>query len=107
MFNTNVKNVSAKEAYKLISDDKEFVILDVRSKEEYDDGHIPGAKLVPVQVLPMKLAELDKYKDNPVLVYCESGRRSPIAVHTLLDNDFINIYHLNHGISSWEYAVTK
>ena len=94
MFNSNVKNVSAEEAYKLINDNKELVILDVRTKEEYDDGHIPGAKLVPVQVLPMKLAELDEYKDKPVLVYCASGGRSPRAVDTLANNDFTNIYHL-------------
>ena len=107
MFNSNVKNVSAEEAYKLINEDKEFVILDVRTKEEYDDGHIPGAKLFPVQVLPMKLAELDKYKDKPVLVYCASGGRSPRAVDTLVNNDFTNLYHMNRGISSWRYNVTR
>ena len=107
MFNSNVKNVSAEEAYKLISDDKEFIILDVRTKEEYDDGHIPGAKLVPVQILPMKLDELDKYKDKPVLVYCASGGRSPRAVETLANNDFKNIYHLSSGICSWRYSLTR
>ena len=107
MFNSNVKNVSAEEAYKLINEDKEFVILDVRTKEEYDDGHIPGAKLFPVQVLPMKLAELDKYKDKPVLVYCASGGRSPRAVDTLVNSDFTNLYHMNRGISSWRYNVTR
>ena len=107
MFNTNVKNVSAKEAYNLISTDKELLILDVRSKEEYDSGHIPGAKLVPVQVLESMIDDLDKYKDKKVLVYCESGRRSPIAVATLEDNDFTNIYHLSRGIASWKYDVSK
>ena len=107
MFNSNIKNVTAEEAYKLINEDNEFVILDVRTKEEYDDGHIPGAKLVPVQILPMKLAELDKYKDKPVLVYCASGGRSPRAVDTLANNSFKNIYHLSRGISSWRYSVTR
>ena len=107
MFNSNVKNVSAEEAYNLIREDKEFVILDVRTKEEYDDGHIPGAKLFPVQLLPMKLDELDEYKNKPVLVYCASGGRSPIAVDTLANNAFKNIYHLSRGLSSWRYNVTK
>ncbi len=107
MFNSKFKNVSAEEAYKLISDDKEFIILDVRTKEEYDNGHIPGAKLVPVQVLPMKVAELDKYKDKPILVYCASGGRSPKAVTILVNNEFKNIYHLSHGISSWRYNLTR
>lgn len=91
MFDSRVKNVSAEEAYKLINDDSELIILDVRTKEEYDNGHIPGAKLFPVQILSMKLAELDKYKDKPVLVYCASGGRSPRAVDTLANNDFENI----------------
>jgi len=107
MFSTKIKNVSAEEAYTLISDNSEFVILDVRTKEEYDDGHIPGAKLVPVNILPMKLSELAKYKDKPVLVYCASGGRSPRAVDTLADNSFKNIYHLNRGLSSWRYSLTR
>ena len=107
MFNANVKNVSAEEAYKLINDNKELVILDVRTKEEYDGGHIQGAKLIPVQVLPTKVSELEKYKDMPVLVYCASGGRSPRAVDTLANNDFTNIYHLSRGISSWRYNLTR
>ena len=108
MFNSSkVKNVSAEEAYKLINDDKEFIIIDVRTKEEYDDGHIPGAKLVPVQILPMKLDELGVYKDKPVLVYCASGGRSPRAVEILVNNDFKNIYHLSRGISSWRYSLSR
>jgi len=107
MFNSNVKNVSAEEAYNLINGDKEFIIIDVRTKEEYDDGHIPGAKLVPVQILHMKLDELGVYEDKPVLVYCASGGRSPGAVKTLVNNDFKNIYHLSRGISSWKYNVTR
>jgi rhodanese-related sulfurtransferase len=107
MINSGFKNVSAEEAYNLIKDDKEFIILDVRTKEEYDDGHIPGAKLIPVQVLPMKLNELSEYKDKPILVYCASGGRSPRAVDTLVNDDFQNIYHLNRGISSWRNNLAR
>ena len=107
MFNSKIKNVTAQEAHKLISENSEVVILDVRTREEYDDGHIPGAKLVPVNILSMKLAELNEYKDKPVLVYCASGGRSPRAVDTLADNSFKNIYHLNRGLSSWRYSLTR
>ena len=107
MFNSYIKNVNAEEAYKLINNNKELVILDVRTQEEYDGGHIPGAKLIPVQVLPMKLSELKEYKDKPVLVYCASGGRSPRAVDTLVKSDFTNIYHLSRGISSWRYTVAR
>lgn len=107
MFNSRFKDVSAEEAYNLIKDDKEFIILDVRTKEEYEDGHIPGAKLIPVQVLPMKLKELSEYKDKPILVYCASGGRSPRAVDTLVNDDFQNIYHLSRGLSSWRHNLAR
>jgi rhodanese-related sulfurtransferase len=107
MSNLKIKNVNAEEAYKLINENSEVLILDVRTKEEYDNGHIPGAKLVPVQVLPMKLTELNVYKDKPVLVYCASGGRSPRAVDTLANNDFKDIYHLTRGLSSWRYNVSR
>ncbi|MCB2293500.1 rhodanese-like domain-containing protein [Clostridium algoriphilum] len=107
MFNSLVKNVSSEEAYKLLSNDSEFFILDVRTKEEYDNGHIPGAKLVPVQLLPTKVNELDKYKNKAILVYCASGGRSPRAVTILKNNGFKNIYHLSRGISSWKYNLTR
>jgi len=107
MFNSNVKDVNAEEAYNLISDDKQFVILDVRTQAEYDDGHIPGAQLVPVQFIQYKVNDLKQYKDKPVLVYCASGGRSPRAVDTLVNNDFKNIYHLSRGISSWKYNVAR
>ena len=107
MLDSKIKNVTAEEAHKLLSENSEFVILDVRTREEYEDGHIPGAKLIPVQILPMKLDELSKYKDKPVLVYCASGGRSPRAVDTLANNSFNNIYHLSRGICSWGYSVTR
>jgi len=107
MFDSNVKNVSSEEAFKLISEDKEFVILDVRTKAEYEEGHIPGAKLFPVQSLSMKIDELDEYRDKPILVYCASGGRSPRAVDTLLNNDFTNLYHMNRGIASWRHDLSK
>ncbi|MBU3127811.1 rhodanese-like domain-containing protein [Clostridium tagluense] len=107
MLTSTIKNVTAEEAYKLISENSEFVILDVRTKEEYDDGHIPGAKLFPVQILPRSLSELDEYKNKPVLVYCASGGRSPRAVDTLANNSFKNIYHLTRGLSSWRYNITR
>jgi len=107
MFNSNVKDVNAEEAYKLLSDDKEVVILDVRTQAEYEDGHIPGAQLTPVQFIQYKVNDLKQYKDKPVLVYCASGGRSPGAVQTLVNNDFKNIYHLSRGISSWKYNVAR
>lgn len=101
MNNPNVKNVNSAEAKELISANKDMLILDVRTRDEYAQGHIPGAKLIPVNELPGKVASIEKYRDKPVLVYCASGGRSPSAVRTLLEEDFTKIYHLSRGFLSW------
>ena len=107
MSKTKVSNVSAEQAYKLINENKNLIILDVRTNEEYQSGHIAGAKLIPVQVLAARLNELKEYQAKPMLVYCASGGRSPKAVNFLLANGFTEIYHLDRGISSWRYELTR
>lgn len=103
--NKNVKNVSPEEAYNLIKENKNVVIIDVRTKEEFSSGHMPGAKSIPVHEVPSRIKELKKLKDTPVLVYCASGGRSPSAINHLLKNNFSNIYHLKKGISAWKYPL--
>lgn len=106
MFNNkNVKNISAQEAYQLINENKNLVILDVRTKGEFESGHIPKAKNIPVQQLSARINELNKFKDTPILVHCASGGRSPSAVKALINNEFTKIYHLNRGLNSWKYPL--
>lgn len=107
LFSKKYSNVSAEKANELISENKELVILDVRTKEEYQNGHIKGAKLFPVQTLAGRISELKKFQGHPILVYCASGGRSPSALKYLIDNDFKEIYHLNRGISSWTYKLSR
>ncbi len=101
------KNLTAEEAYKLINENNEVFILDVRNKDEYDRGHIPGALFIPSSILPLRVHELKKYENKPILVYCASGGRSPSAVQTLVKNNFTEIYHLARGFSSWAYDIQR
>lgn len=103
--NENVKNLSPEETYTFINENKDTLILDVRAKEEFSSGHIPNAKSFPVHEIPSRINELEKFKNKPVLVYCASGGRSPMAIKHLLKNNFTNIYHLNKGISAWKYPL--
>jgi rhodanese-related sulfurtransferase len=107
MFNNNVKNVSADEAYQLINDHNDLIILDVRTKGEFEAGHIAKAKNIPVQQLSARINELEKFKDNPILVHCASGGRSPSAVRELIKSGFEQVYHLNRGLMSWRYPLKK
>jgi len=79
-----------------------FMLLDVRTPEEYAEGHIAGAKLIPVQVLAERLAEVAH--DKQVYVYCHSGKRSARAAKLLADNGFTNIENIKGGIVAWKEA---
>ena len=78
-------------------------LIDVRKQEEYDEGHIAGAQLLPVQELSQeRIDALDVKKDDEVLLYCRSGGRSGHALHTMKTLGYTNVKHLDGGIMAWE-----
>lgn len=99
-------NITAEEARKLMDSEKDRIILDVRSREEYDQGHIPGAILIPDTEIEAKAADLLPDKDQLILVYCRSGRRSKLAAQSLADLGYTNIREFG-GILDWHYEVVK
>lgn len=101
----DMNNVTAEEAYQLIKDNKDILVIDVRTPQEYKSGHIAGAKNIPVNEISSRIGELEKYKEKPILVHCASGSRSPKAVNILQKNDFKNVYHLNRGLLQWKYGL--
>jgi len=79
-----------------------FVFIDVRTAEEYAEGHVRGAKLVPLQELAKRMNEVPK--DKQVYVYCRSGRRSAEASAMLARAGFTNIENIQGGIEGWKAA---
>jgi phage shock protein E len=65
--------------------DKGAIVLDVRTKNEYADGHISGSKNIPLQILPSKIAEIKKW-NKPIIACCRSGMRSAQATSILKQN---------------------
>lgn len=78
------------------------IILDVRTPWEYEQGHLPEARLIPVQSLQNRVDELEEHKNRDILVYCRSGNRSTVASKLLIDEGFNRIYNLRYGILEWE-----
>jgi len=100
-------DVTPKEAYEIISQ-QEVVVLDVRTQEEYDSGHISNALLIPVSELESRLHELSP--SDHILEYCRSGNRSEQADNILVANDFIHAYNMVGGIIEWQaqgFPVTQ
>ena len=98
------KNVSAKDFQQLIQDNSNAILLDVRTPNEVAQGIIKNADIIDFYdpEFKTKLDKLDKSK--PVLIYCHSGRRSGIAMSTLRELGFSEIYNLQGGILEWSEA---
>ena len=99
-------NITAEEAKKLMDSEEGCIILDVRTREEYDQGHIPGAILIPNTEIEAKAADLLPDKDQLILVYCRSGRRSKLEAQSLADLGYTNIREFG-GILDWPYEVVQ
>ena len=101
------QNVSIGEAHELINKGNQILILDVRTPTEYNSGHIPNAINIPHNTLNVRINELEKYKDKNILVHCQSGGRSSVAVQILERQGFNKIYHMKSGFGAWKYEIKK
>ena len=99
-------NITAEEAKRIIDIEEGYIILDVRTQEEYDEGHIPGAIVISHEEIAEKAEEVLTDKDQLILVYCRSGRRSKIAAEALAELGYTNIKEFG-GIIDWPYEVEK
>lgn len=99
-------NITAEEAKEIMDTEEGYVILDVREQDEYDAGHISGAILIPFTQIEAKANEMLPDKDQLILVYCRSGRRSKIAAEALAELGYTNIKEFG-GIIDWPYEVEK
>lgn len=97
-------NITAEEAKALMDSEEGYVILDVRTQAEYDEGHIPGAVVIPDTEIEARAEEELPDKDQLILVYCRSGRRSKNAAGILAELGYTNIREFG-GILDWPYAV--
>ena len=100
------RQISMDEAVKMMKDEKNYIILDVRRPDEYAEGHIPGAINIPNEEIgSAEIAELPD-KSQLILVYCRSGRRSKEASEKLVKLGYTNIVEFG-GINDWKYETVK
>ena len=97
-------NITAEEAKQIMDSEEGYIILDVRTQEEYDGGHIPGAIVISHEEIAEKAEEALTDKDQLILVYCRSGRRSKLAAEALVELGYTNIKEFG-GIIDWPYEV--
>ena len=98
--------ISGAEAKALMDSESGYILIDARTQEEYDEGHIPGAILIPEYEIADRAEKELPNKDQLILVYCRSGRRSKIAAEELVKLGYTNVKEFG-GIIDWEYDIVK
>ncbi len=100
---SGVPEVGALQAVQLLNR-KDAVMIDVREPAEFGAGHAPGAKNIPLAQLGKRAGELEKLKNRPAVVVCQSGGRSHAAIAVLKKAGFAEVVVLNGGMGAWLQA---
>lgn len=97
----NYKNLSSDKLKELIQNKKNILLIDVRSKEEFEEINIATSINIPLQELLYNIDELQEYNNKDIVIYCRSGHRSITACNLLAMENFKNLYNLEHGIMEY------
>ena len=100
------EQISGAEAKALMDNESGYIIIDARTQSEYDEGHIPNAILIPEYEIADRAEKELTNKNQLILVYCRSGRRSKIAAEELVKLGYTNVKEFG-GIIDWEYDIVK
>ena len=100
------EQISADEAKALMESESDYIIIDARTQSEFDEGHIPGAILIPEYEIAERAERELLNKKQLILVYCRSGRRSKIAAAELVKLGYTNVKEFG-GIIDWKYEIVK
>lgn len=98
------EQITANQAKELMEKETGYIIIDARTQEEFDEGHIEGAILIPEYEISQRAEKELPDKDRLILVYCRSGRRSKIASQALVDLGYTNVKEFG-GIIDWPYEI--
>ena len=100
------EQITQEEAKRIMDTQTDYVLLDTRTDEEFAQGHIEGAIMIPEYEITDKAESVIPDKDTLILVYCRSGRRSKIASMLLVELGYTNVKEFG-GIIDWEYEIVK
>ena len=99
----NYKTIDATDAYEMIKNENDVVILDVRNRDEFMESHILNSINIP-------LAEIEQItldKDSKIIVYCLSGVRSLEASKKLVSMGYTSVYNIDGGLINWGYELVS
>jgi adenylyltransferase/sulfurtransferase len=100
-----VRAVSAVEVKRVADRGEAILLLDVRDCDEFEKAHIEGSTLIPLGQVEVRLGELERWRERPVVVYCHRDGRSAKACRILLGAGFTDVATLSGGIDAWSLTV--
>ena len=100
------EQITAEQAKTIMDTEKDYAIIDARTEEEFAEGHIENAILIPEYEIANRAEKELPDKEQLILVYCRSGRRSKIASEELVKLGYINVKEFG-GIIDWPYDIVK
>ena len=92
------KDIDYKTMQKMIKENSRIIVIDVRTKDEYNNKHIQGAINIPLQDISERIGTVARNKNDIIILYCEYGGRSRKAMNKLEKLGFVNVYNLDGGI---------
>lgn len=98
-------DITAPEMLKLISENKDAIVIDARKAKEFETGHLKEAINIPLEDTEKKMGELDKNKD--IILYCRTGNRSGQAAKILSENGFTKVYNSIDGVDEYDFDLVK
>ncbi|MBP3886816.1 MAG: rhodanese-like domain-containing protein [Cellulosilyticum sp.] len=101
-----LRAISVEQVKADLDEGKDFVLLDVRTPEEYEEGHIEGALNIPLKELAYEVENEIPNVETTIYLYCRSGVRVITAGHILYDLGYENVYNMG-GILSWPYEIVR
>ena len=104
--NATYEQITAEQAKTIMDTEKDYVIIDARTEEEFAEGHIKNAILIPEYEIANRAEKELPDKEQVILVYCRSGRRSKIASDELVKLGYTNVKEFG-GIIDWPYDIVK
>ena len=96
--------LSPAKAIRVMNNNEDALVLDLRTSADYKNGHIKGAKNTPLSELASKVDSYASYKDKPIVLYCNSGNTATAAIEILKKAGFAQINNLEGGIAAWKEA---
>jgi len=100
------EQITAEQAKTIMDTEKDYIIIDARTEEEFAEGHIKNAILIPEYEIAERAEKELPDKEQLILVYCRSGRRSKIASEELVKLGYTNVKEFG-GIIDWPYDIVK